>query len=153
VIATSSTSVTYDVIFVVHIMAAVATIIVFVSMRFSALAVARGADAATQASRFPSRRNWAARVLHVMPVTGFIMSSSGGSSVTPGHAWIIVGLLCYLAAAGHLEAKTLPEERTLSQTIARDGVAPPRAGMKLVRSVDVLLMLVAIAFVSMLVQF
>ncbi|MCU1363142.1 MAG: hypothetical protein JWM55_970 [Acidimicrobiaceae bacterium] len=152
-IATSSTSVTYDIIFVVHIMAAVATIIVFVAMRFSALAVARGADAATQASRFPSRRNWAARVLHVMPVTGFIMSSSGGSSVTLGHAWIIVGLLCYLAAAGHLEAKTLPEERTLSQTIARDGVAPPRAGTKLVRSVDVLLMLVAIAFVSMLVQF
>jgi hypothetical protein len=153
VIATSSTSVAYDLIFVVHIMAAVATMIVFVAMRFSALAVARGADAATQALRFPPRRNWAARLLHVMPVTGFIMSFSGGNSVTPGHAWIIVGLLCYLAAAGHLEARTLPEERALSQTIARDGVAPPQSGMKMVRSVDVLLMLMAIAFVSMLVQY
>lgn len=152
-IATSSTSITYDLVFVAHIMAAVATIIVFVTMRFSALAVARGVDAATQASRFPSRRNWAARLLHVMPVTGFIMTFSGGSSVTLGHAWIIVGLVCYVAAAGHLEARTLPEERALSQTIARDGVASPQAGMKLVRSVDILLMLVAIAFVSMLVQY
>ena len=152
-IATSSTSVAYDLVFVVHIMAAVATLIVFVAMRFSALAVARGGDAATQASRFPSRPNWAARLLHVMPVTGLIMSFSGGSSVTLGHAWIIVGLVCYLAAAGHLEARTLPEERALSHTIARDGVASPQAGMKFVRSVDVLLMLVAIAFISMLVQY
>ena len=36
-IATSSTSVTYDLIFVVHVMAAVAAIIVFVTMRYSAL--------------------------------------------------------------------------------------------------------------------
>jgi uncharacterized membrane protein len=153
VIATSSTSVTYDLIFVVHIMAAVATLIVFVTMRFSALAVARGADAATQASRFPSRRNWAARLLHVLPITGLIMSFSGGDSVTLSHAWIIVGLICYVAAAGHLEARTLPEERTLTQTIFRDGVASPAAGMKMVRSMDVLLLLIAIAFVSMLVQY
>ncbi len=152
-IATSSTSVTYDLIFVVHIMAAVATLIVFVTMRFSALAVARGADAATQASRFPSRRNWAARLLHVLPITGLIMSFSGGDSVTLSHAWIIVGLICYVAAAGHLEARTLPEERTLTQTIFRDGVASPAAGMKMVRSMDVLLLLIAIAFVSMLVQY
>jgi hypothetical protein len=153
VIATSSTSVTYDVIFVVHIMAAVATIIVFVTMRLSALAVARGADATTQASRFPSRRNWAARLLHVLPVTGLIMSFSGGSSVTMDHPWIIVGLLCYLAAAGHLEARTLPEERLVAVTIARDGVASPEAGRKLVRSMDVLLMLIGIAFISMLIQY
>jgi uncharacterized membrane protein len=149
VIATSSTSVTYDLIFVVHIMAAVATLIVFVTMRFSALAVARGADAATQASRFPSRRNWAARLLHVLPITGLIMSFSGGDSVTLSHAWIIVGLICYVAAAGHLEARTLPEERTLTQTIFRDGVASPAAGMKMVRSMDVLLLLIAGTFAKM----
>lgn len=152
-IATSPTSVTYDLIFVVHIMAAVATLIVFITMRFSALAVARGADAATQASRFPSRRNWAARLLHVMPITGLIMSFSGGNSVTLSHAWIIVGLLCYLAAAGHLEARTLPEERALTAIIFRDGAASPEAGRKMVRSMDVLLMLVAIAFISMLIQY
>ncbi len=148
-----ATSVTYDWVFVVHIIAAVGTIIVFVTMRLAALAVARGADEATQRLRFPERRNWAARVIHLMPVTGLIMSLSGGKSVAPSQPWVIVGLLCYLAAAGHLEARTLPEERVVASTIARDGFASRDQGRKLVRSVDTLLLLVTIAFISMLIQY
>jgi hypothetical protein len=148
-----ATSVTYDWIFVLHIVGAVATIIVFVAMRFAALAVARGADTTNQLLRFPERRNWAARVIHVMPVTGFIMSLSGGRSVDPSQPWVIVGLLCYLAAAGHLEARTLPEERLVAATIARDGIASREQGRKLVRSIDTLLLIVAIAFISMLIQY
>ena len=148
-----ATSVTYDWIFVVHIIGAVATLIVFITMRLGALAVARGANAETQLLRFPERRNWAARLLHVMPVTGLIMSLSGGKSVAPSQPWVIVGLLCYLAAAGHLEARTLPEERDVASSIARDGVATRDQGRKLVRSIDTLLLLVAIAFISMLIQY
>src|ERR1700722_19202781 len=148
-----ATSVTYDWIFVVHIIAAVATIVVFIAMRLGALAVARGADGPTQRLRFPERRNWAARVIHVMPVTGLIMSLSGGKSVDPSQPWVIVGLLCYLAAAGHLEARTLPEERALAATIAHDGLATGDQGRKLVRSIDTLLLIIAIAFVSMLIQY
>jgi hypothetical protein len=148
-----ATSVTYDWIFVIHIIGAVATIIVFITMRLAALAVARGADATNQLLRFPERRNWAARVIHVMLVTGLIMSLSGGKSVGPSRPWVIVGLLCYLAAAGHLEARTLPEERAVASTIARDGVASRDQGRRLVRSIDTLLLLVAIAFISMLIQY
>jgi len=148
-----ATSVTYDWIFVVHIIGAVATIIVFVTMRLAALAVARGADAKDQLLRFPERRNWAARVIHIMPVTGLIMSLSGGRSVDPSQPWVIVGLLCYLAAAGHLEARTLPEERLIASSIERDGVATREEGRKLVRSIDTLLLIVAIAFISMLIQY
>jgi hypothetical protein len=148
-----ATSVTYDWIIVLHLVGAVATIIVFVAMRFAALAVARGADTTNQLLRFPERRNWAARVIHVMPVTGFIMSLSGGKSVDPSQPWVIVGLLCYLAAAGHLEARTLPEERLVAATIARDGIASREQGRKLVRSIDTLLLIVAIAFISMLIQY
>ncbi len=148
-----ATSVTYDWIFVVHIIGAVATLIVFITMRLGALAVARGANAETQLLRFPERRNWAARLLHVMPVTGLIMSLSGGKSVAPSQPWVIVGLLCYLAAAGHLEARTLPEERDVASSIARDGVATRDQGRKLVRSIDTLLLIVAVAFISMLIQY
>src|ERR1700722_14481542 len=148
-----ATSVTYDWIFVVHIIAAVATIVVFIAMRLGALAVARGADAKTQRLRFPARRNWAARVLHVMPVTGLIMSLSGGKSVDPSQPWVIVGLLCYLAAAGHLEPRTLPEERLVAEAITRQGVPSRVEGRALVRSVDTLLLIVAVAFISMLIQF
>jgi hypothetical protein len=148
-----ATSVAYDLVFVVHIMSAVAVLAVFITMRFAALTVARGADGATQAHRFPQRRNWAARLLHLMPITGLIMSLSGGSSVALSKPWIGVGLLCYLAAAGHLEARTLPQERLLAASIASEGVASPESGRQFVRSLDILLGIIAVAFIAMLVQF
>ena len=119
-------TVAYDLVFLVHIIAAIDTVIVFVVMRASAQAVASGADVATQRKRFPKRRNWAARVLHVLPVTGLIMSLSGDSSVSLTRPWIIVGLVGYFAAAGHLEARTLPQEQVISEVIAHDGVASPQ---------------------------
>ncbi len=148
-----ATSVTFDVVFIAHISAAVATLIIFVTMRFAGVAVARGADAATQRLRFPERRNWAARFLHLVPLTGIFLTVSGTKSDSLGHAWVLVGLVCYVAAAGHLEARTLPEERALASVIASDASASPAQGRQFVRSVDTLLLLVAIAFVAMLVQF
>jgi hypothetical protein len=67
--------------------------------------------------------------------------------------WVGVGILCYLAIAGYLEARTLPQERALAEVIARDGVAPPESGRSFVRSIDVLLTIIAVAFIAMLVQF
>jgi hypothetical protein len=92
-------------------------------------------------------------VIHLMPITGLVLVASGGSSVSFAHAWVGVGLLLYLAAAGHLEARTLPLERSMTQIIRRDGAATPQMGATLVRSVDALLLLVALALVVMLVQF
>ncbi|HUZ40526.1 MAG TPA: hypothetical protein VMU68_03935 [Acidimicrobiales bacterium] len=148
-----ATSITYDVVFLVHIVAAVDTLIVLIVMRSSAQAVARGADGSIQRTRFPNRRNWAVRAVHVLPVTGLIMSLSGDKSVSLSKPWIGVGILCYLAMAGHLEARTLPQERALAQVIASDGVASPASGRVFVKSIDVLLALIAVALISMLVQF
>jgi hypothetical protein len=47
----------------------------------------------------------------------------------------------------------LPQERALAEVIARDGVAPPESGRTFVRSIDVLLTIIAVAFIAMLVQF
>ena len=148
-----ATSVAYDLVFIVHVMAAVTTVIVFIAMRFAALGVARGAPAATQSARFPERRNWAARAIHVLPITGLVMSLSGGHSVALSRPWVSAGIVLYLAAAGHLEARALPEERTVATTIARDGVASPAQGRHLVGSIDILLVLVAAALITMLVQY
>lgn len=148
-----ATSVTYDLVFVVHLMAAVGTIIVFIAMRVAALGVVRGVDAQTQALRFPQRSNWAARLIHLLPITGLIMTSSGGRSVSISQPWVIVGLVCYLAAAGHLEARTLPEERLVAATIARDGVATKDQGRQLLRSIDILLAIIGVALITMLIQY
>ncbi|MDE3065880.1 MAG: hypothetical protein KGJ36_09415 [Acidobacteriota bacterium] len=146
-------TVAYDIIFIVHVVAALATLTVFVAMRGAAQLVARGADGATQRSRFPTRRNWAARVVHVLPVTGLLMSLTGDSAVSLTRPWIGLGILCYLAAAGHLEARTLPLERVVAEVIVKDGVASPQRGRQLTRSIDTMLAILAVALVAMLVQF
>jgi hypothetical protein len=56
-------------------------------------------------------------------------------------------------AAGHLEVRVLPLEQSLVVTIHRDGAANPQQGRKLVMTIDVLLGLIALAFVVMIVQF
>ncbi|NNN00555.1 MAG: hypothetical protein HKL86_01830 [Acidimicrobiaceae bacterium] len=148
-----ATSVAYDLVFLVHVLAAVGTIIVFVAMRFSAAALVKGADLAELEARFPERSNWAARLLHVLPITGLVMSLSGDSSVSLTKPWIGVGILCYLAAAGHLEARTLPLERVISEVIHQDGAPSLQRARKLVSSIDVLLALVGVALISMIVQY
>lgn len=146
-------SVPYDLIFVVHLMSAVTVIAVFIVMRMSAQAIVAGASDDEQRRKFPNRRNWAARVLHLLVITGLAMSLIGDKSVSLTEPWIGVGLLCYLAAAGHLEARTLPLERTIGEVIAHDGHASVDRGRQLVRSMDTLLAIIAVALVAMLVQF
>jgi hypothetical protein len=145
-----ATSVAYDLVFLVHILAAIATVIVLVAMRSAGMAIVHGADVATQRTWFP---DWLARSLHVLPVTGLVMSLSGDSSVSLTKPWIGFGLLCYLAAAGHLEARTLPLEHVISDYVANHGVAPVERGREFVKSVDILLGLIALAIVAMLIQF
>ena len=148
-----ATSVTYDLVFLVHIVAALSVVTVFIAMRLSAQQIVRGADASVQRSRFPRRRNVAARLLHLLPVTGLVLSLTGDPTVSLTRPWIGVGILFYLAAAGHLEARTLPLELVVSEVIDHDGVASPERGRQLVRSIDTLLSLIGLALVAMIVQF
>ena len=146
-------SVGFDLFFLVHVLAAVATITVIVVMRSGATAVASGADTEIQRRRFPERRNWAARVVHLLVLSGLAMSFSGAGSDSMRRPFVIVGLLCYLAIAGHLEARTLPLERTVAEEIANNGVADAAKGRQLARSVDVIGALLAVALISMIIQF
>jgi hypothetical protein len=148
-----ATTVAYDLVFLVHVVAAVSMVTVYVVMRTSAQQIVRGVDGSTQRTRFPERRNWAARLLHLLPVTGLVLSLTGSHSVALSRPWIGVGIFCYLAAAGHLEARTLPLERAISDTIHRDGAASIEQGRQLVRSIDILLGVIAVALVAMIVQF
>ncbi len=148
-----ATSVGYDVVFLIHVLAAVGTVVVFVAMRMAAQQIMRGAPAATQQARFSGRRNWAARTMHLLPITGLVLSLTGDSAVSLTKSWVGIGIACYLAASGHLEARTLPLERVVAEAIRHDAVASPERGRQLLRSIDVLLVLIALALVAMIVQF
>ena len=83
-----ATSVGYDIVFLIHLLAGVAVLAVFITMHYAAQKVARGADSAVQQAKFPGGRNWAARILHLLPITGIIMSSIGGSKVSFSKPWV-----------------------------------------------------------------
>ena len=146
-------SVGYDLLFLGHIVVALASVVVLVALRTSAAALARGTDLADQRRRFPERRDWAARVVHLLPLTGLALVATGGAAVRLTRPWVLVGLACYLALAGHLEARTLPQEREVARAAAGPAGAPPAMGRALARSVDVLVGLLAVALVAMIAQF
>jgi hypothetical protein len=143
----------YDIAFVIHIVAALATYIVLISMRSAALLVANGADVERQKRRLPNRRNLAARIVHILPLTGFMMVFPSTKDVSIGKLWVLVGIFCYLAAVGHLEARTLPAERELAKALHENGNVAPAEGKRLVRSLDVVFLILTVAFVAMIVQF
>ncbi|MDH2903437.1 MAG: hypothetical protein PXZ08_05740 [Actinomycetota bacterium] len=146
-------SVPFDLLFVAHVLSAVAVFAVFVVMRLAAMSIVNGVSDEEQRRKFPPRRNWAARVLHLLLLSGLSMSLIGDTSVSLTRPWVGVGLLCYLAAAGHLEARTLPLERTIAEVVAHEGHASVERGRQLVRSMDTLLAIIAVALVAMLWQF
>jgi uncharacterized membrane protein len=143
----------YDTIFILHIVSALVAVVVLLFMRSSARLVASGASSDVQKRRFPDRINWAVRFVHVLPITGLAMAFSGDKTVSISHLWVLVGLVCYLAAVGHLEARTLPDERVLAKEVQAKGAGSPTAGAKLARSIDVVLLVLGVALVAMIAQF
>ncbi len=147
-----ATTVAYDLVFVIHLASALVTIAVFVALHSAGRSLARGAETAALSRRFPVRRNWAARSIHLVALSGLYMASTGGKDVGFSRPWVSVGLLCYVLVAGHLEARTLPLERRIASRVAA-GDAPRDLGAKFTTSVDVALILVAVALVAMVTQF
>jgi hypothetical protein len=143
----------YDIAFVIHFVAALATFIVLISMRSAALLIANGADVERQKRRLPNRRNMAARVVHILPLTGLMMVFPSTKDVSIGKLWVLIGIVCYLAAVGHLEARTLPAERELARALHENGNAAPAEGKRLVRSLDVVFLILTIALIAMIIQF
>ena len=68
-----ATSVAYDLVFLVHVVAAVAVLTVFVVMRSSASAVAAGARRRRpERARFPTGATGPRASLHLLPITGLV---------------------------------------------------------------------------------
>jgi uncharacterized membrane protein len=104
-------------------------------------------------TRYPTGRNWAGRVIHVLPLSGIALSLSEGHSDSLGQPWIGVGFLCYLVAAGLLEARVFPLERSVSTTLAAGDQVSPSLARQLGMRLDTVLSVLAIAVIVMVVQF
>jgi len=138
----------YDVLFLTHIVSAVVIIVVLVSMKLTATALVRHQG---EKARLPSGRNWAARILHLLPLTGFAIAWASHSQREPislDQLWVTVGIVTYLLAAALLEMIVLPAERTLMVDSTTSATAKKMSG-----ALDGVMTLIVLATIAMLLQF
>ena len=138
----------YDVLFLTHIVSAVVIIVVLVSMKLTAAALVRNQG---EKARLPRGRNWAARILHLLPLTGFATAWASHSQQEPislNQLWITVGIITYLLAAALLEMIVLPAERDLKIDTTVSATAK-----KMSVALDGVMTMIILATIAMLVQF
>lgn len=143
----NSTPVWYNAVVGLHALAALVSLLAMLRLRFGARALAGGA---LDAVNFSQRRTWPLRFFHVLIVTGVLMVASGDGVGRWSATWVIAGLVLYALAAGHLEARTLPQVRTFANL---EPNAVSAAARRLVLSVDVLSGLWLLAAVAMFTKF
>ena len=140
-----------DLSFLAHIIAALVGVVVLVSMKLTAQAAATGRGQL----RLPTGRNWAARLIHLIPLTGFaVLGASQGTNdpISFGQAWIISALVLYFVAASALEMRILPAERELAAAHAKGEALEATTVRAMNRGLDVVLVAIALATIAMLVQ-
>jgi len=138
----------YDVLFLLHIVSAVVIVVVLVSMKLTAAALVRSQS---EKVRLPRGRNWAARILHLLPLTGFAIAWSSHSQREPialNQLWIAVGIVTYLLAAALLEVIVLPAEQEL---VVDDSVVA--TAKKMSGALDGVMTMIVVATIAMLLQF
>ena len=137
-----------DVLFLTHIVSAIVIVVVLVSMKLTAAALVRNQG---EKARLPRGRNWAARILHLLPLTGFAIAWASHSQREPislNQLWIAVGIVTYLLAAALLEMIVLPAE----QELVVDGTVVATA-KKMSGALDGVMTMIVIATIAMLFQF
>ena len=138
----------YDVLFLLHIVSAIVIVVVLVSMKLTASALVGNQS---EKARLPRGRNWAARILHLLPLTGFAVawaSHSQREPITLNQLWITVGIVTYLLAAALLEMIVLPAERTLMVDSTASATAKKMSG-----ALDGVMTMIVVATIAMLLQF
>jgi len=138
----------YDVLFLAHIVSALAIIVILISMKQTAVALVRQQG---EKVRLPSGTNWAARMLHLLPLTGFATawaSNAHREPVSLDQLWIAVGIVTYLSAAALLEMIVLPAEHELVVDKADSVAAKKMSG-----ALDGVMTMIVIGTIAMLLQF
>jgi len=139
-----ATSIPYDLVFLIHIIAAVDTLIVFIVMRTSAQAIAQGALSRSSVNASPIDaigRTRGARLAdhgtdHVL---------DGDKSVSLSKPWIGVGILATWRSPVTLKRGRCRKSAPWPGDRARR-LAPPDSGRAFLKSIDILLALIAVAF-------
>ena len=142
----------YGLLLVAHIVFALLSIVNLLVMRTGGHKIAKGAELASLSQTFRPGIPWGLRNVHMIFVTGILMIVVGGNDVSFSQLWVQTALLSYVLAAGHLEARLVPEIGRLSRDIQQGQVPPALVGKKFIFSIDIVLGLIGIGLIAMVTQ-
>jgi uncharacterized membrane protein len=121
----------YSVLLLLHVAAA---LVGFGALAVTGLQAARARRGPGQPGAPGLRRyfrpgvNWAGRSLYLVPVLGFALLADSGGAFDPGDAWVVAGLVLWLAAASVAEAVVWPGERRIQLVVSSRWDDPAAAG-------------------------
>lgn len=125
----------YSILLLLHVAAAV---VGFGAVALTGLQATRAGRGPEQPGAEALRRyfrpgtNWAARSLYAVPVLGIVLVADSGGAWDAGDAWVVVGLVLWLAATVLAEVVVWPGERRIQQAVG-DGWGDPGTAAALAR--------------------
>ena len=148
-IAAASTR-SFDIAVVVHVLSAVAALVVVLTLRAAASGAA-GAHGPSEASRrsFTGRRELAGRAMHLIPLTGLWVLAASRGADTLASGFVIAGLALWLAGAVALEAVAFPAQRQVAASLDADPAARVTAARRMLAATDVALAAILVAGIVM----
>jgi len=121
----------YSILVVVHVLCAVVGFGAVVLTGFQAARARRdpSAPGAEGVRRyFRPGTNWAGRVVYGVPVFGFAVIGASGGAWRPGDAFVVAGLVIWLASAALAETVAWPGERRIQSLVTERWADARRSG-------------------------
>lgn len=147
--ATVVTTKAFDVVLVVHVLFAIAAVIVLVVLRTAGREVQRGGELPDAARRsFAGRPELAGRVVHLVPVSGLCLVLLSRGAYGLSSTFVLVGIALWCCAAWSLEVVGFPAQRRVAAALA-SGSDPVAAARSLVLAVDLAALSLVVAAIVM----
>lgn len=149
----------FDLVLLAHVGTALLAMGVFVTLGVGAHRVRDSSSKGPSSSLrglFRPGTDWAGRVVHAVPVFGFVLLALSGGAFDLSKPWVDVGAALYLGVAGVCEGLVFPAERAVKAALHGDGdrrAALDDAATSLERALALAWVLMVAAMVVMFVQF
>lgn len=140
----------FDVVLVVHVFLAIASLVALLVLRNAAVAVVDGGELPLAAAKsFAGRRELAARTVHLVPVSGVVLValSRGYYGLTTG--FVAGGLALWLVAALALETIGFPAQRAVAIAL-KSAADPVPDARRVLRATETASLAIVVAAIVML---
>jgi hypothetical protein len=140
----------FDVVLVVHVLLAIASLVAMLVLRSAAVAIERGGELPPAAARtFSGRRELAARVVHLVPLSGIALLALSRGAFELSTGFVAAGLALWFVAATALEAVGLPAQHAVAMAL-KGAADPVPDARRLLHATEVAALALVVAAVVML---